>query len=89
MNPESAPLAWPDTLADQIVLVRGVIQQTAWQQADGAKTFARHFTGIRIPIFRRLVGTRSTLGHVGQVNTEQQCLAHTTPNNASAFIICF
>jgi len=60
-----APLAWPDTLADQIALVRGVIHQTAWQQTDGAKTLARHFTGVRAPTVQRLIDALSALGHVG------------------------
>jgi len=59
------PLAWPDTLADQIALVRGVIHQTAWQQTDGAKTLARHFTGVRAPTVQRLVDALAALGHVG------------------------
>jgi len=63
LSPE--PLAWPDTLADQIALVRGVIHQTAWQQTDGAKTLARHFTGVRAPTVQRLVDALSALGHVG------------------------
>ena len=65
--PASAPqpLAWPATLADQIALVRGVIHQTAWQQTDGAKTLARHFTGVRAPTVQRLVDALSALGHVG------------------------
>jgi len=61
----SEPLPWPDTLADQIALVRGVIHQTAWQQTDGAKTLARHFTGVRAPTVQRLVDALSALGHVG------------------------
>ena len=66
-SPTSAPqpLAWPDTLADQIALVRGVIHQTAWQQTDGAKTLARHFTGVRAPTVQRLVDALAALGHVG------------------------
>ena len=65
--PTSAPqpLAWPSSLADQIALVRGVIHQTAWQQADGAKTLARHFTGVRAPTVQRLVDALAALGHVG------------------------
>ena len=63
LSPE--PLAWPDTLADQIALVRGVIHQTAWQPADGAKTLARHFTGVRAPTVQRLVDALAALGHVG------------------------
>ena len=63
LSPE--PLAWPATLADQIALVRGVIHQTAWQQTDGAKTLARHFTGVRAPTVQRLVDALSALGHVG------------------------
>ena len=62
---EPSPLAWPDTLADQIALVRGVIHQTAWQQADGAKTLASHFTGVRAPTVQRLVDALAALGHVG------------------------
>jgi hypothetical protein len=62
---EPAPLAWPDTLADQIALVRGVIHQTAWQQADGAKTLASHFTGVRAPTIQRLVDALAALGQVG------------------------
>ena len=62
---ETAPLAWPDTLAEQIALVRGVIHQTAWQPADGAKTLARHFTGVRAPTVQRLVDALAALGHVG------------------------
>ena len=65
LNPEPSPLAWPDTLADQIALVRGVIRQTAWQQADGAKTLASHFTGVRAPTIQRLVDALAALGHVG------------------------
>jgi len=65
--PTSAPqpLAWPSSLADQIALVRGVIHQTAWQQTDGAKTLARHFTGVRAPTVQRLVDALAALGHVG------------------------
>ena len=59
-------LPWPETLADQIALVRGVIHQTAWQQTDGAKTLARHFTGVRAPTVQRLVDALAALGHVGQ-----------------------
>ena len=62
---DSEPLAWPDTLADQIALVRGVIHQTAWQQTDGAKTLARHFTGVRAPTVQRLVDALAALGQVG------------------------
>jgi hypothetical protein len=63
LSPE--PLAWPSSLADQIALVRGVIHQTAWQQADGAKTLARHFTGVRAPTVQRLVDALAALGQVG------------------------
>ena len=63
LSPE--PLPWPSSLADQIALVRGVIHQTAWQQTDGAKTLARHFTGVRAPTVQRLVDALSALGHVG------------------------
>jgi hypothetical protein len=59
------PLPWPSSLADKIARVRGVIHQTAWQQADGAKTRARHFTGVRAPTVQRLVDALSALGHVG------------------------
>ncbi len=58
-------LPWPASLADQIALVRGVIHQTAWQPADGAKTLARHFTGVRAPTVQRLVDALAALGHVG------------------------
>ena len=63
LSPE--PLPWPASLADQIALVRGVIHQTAWQQTDGAKTLARHFTGVRAPTVQRLVAALAALGHVG------------------------
>ncbi len=63
LSPE--PLAWPDTLADQIALVRGVIHQTAWQPSDGAKILARHFTGVRAPTVQRLVDALAALGQVG------------------------
>ena len=63
LSPE--PLPWPASLADQIALVRGVIHQTAWQQTDGAKTLARHFTGVRAPTVQRLVDALAALGHVG------------------------
>jgi hypothetical protein len=62
---DSSPLAWSDTLGDQIALVRGVIHQTAWQQTDGAKTLARHFTGVRAPTVQSLVDALATLGQVG------------------------
>ena len=42
-----------------------LIRQTAWQQADGAKTLARHFTGVRAPTVQRLVDALAALGHVG------------------------
>jgi len=58
-------LAWPATLADQIALVRGVIHQTAWQQADGVKTLVCHFTGVRAPTVQRLVAALAALGQVG------------------------
>jgi hypothetical protein len=45
--------------------VRGVIRQTAWQPADGAKTLARHFAGVRAPTVQRLVDALSALGQVG------------------------
>jgi len=61
----SEPLPWPASLADQIALVRGVIHQTAWQPADGAKTLARHFTGVRAPTVQRLVDALAALGQVG------------------------
>jgi hypothetical protein len=60
-----APHPWPASLADQIALVRGVIHQTAWQPSDGAKTLARHFTGVRAPTVQRLVDALAALGHVG------------------------
>ena len=63
--PTPEPLPWPSSLADQIALVRGVIHQTAWQQTDGAKTLARHFTGVRAPTVQRLVDALAALGHVG------------------------
>jgi len=59
------PLPWPDTLADQIALVRGVIHQTAWQRADGAKMLARNFSGVRAPTVQRLVDALTALGQVG------------------------
>jgi hypothetical protein len=62
---ELLPLPWPTSLADQIALVRGVIHQTAWQQADGAKTLARLFTGVRAPTVQRLVDALAALGQVG------------------------
>ncbi len=34
-------------------------------QPDGAKTFDRHFTGVRAPTVQRLVDALSALGHVG------------------------
>jgi hypothetical protein len=58
-------LPWPESLADQIALVRGVIGLTGWQPADGEKVLARHFTGVRAPTIRRLVAALSALGHVG------------------------
>ena len=61
----SEPLAWPEKLADQIALVRGVIHQTAWHPADGAKTLAKNFAGVRAPTVQRLVDALSALGHVG------------------------
>ena len=61
----SEPLPWPSSLADQIALVRGVIHQTAWLPTDGAKTLARHFTGVRAPTVQRLVDALAALGHVG------------------------
>ena len=67
LTPE--PLPWPDTLADQTALVRGVTHQTAWQPGDGAKALARHFTGVRAPTVQRLVDALSALGHVGQVQS--------------------
>jgi len=42
-----------------------VIHQTAWQQTDGAKTLARHFTGVRAPTVQRLVVALSALGRWG------------------------
>ena len=62
---ELLPLPWPSSLADQIALVRGVIHQTAWQQTDGAKTLASHFSGVRAPTVQRLVDALAALGHVG------------------------
>jgi hypothetical protein len=63
LSPE--PLAWPESLADQIALVRGVIHQTAWQPADGVKPLVRHFSGVRAPTVQRLIDALAALGHVG------------------------
>ena len=63
LSPE--PLAWPESLADQIALVRGVIHQTAWQPADGVKSLVSHFSGVRAPTVQRLVDALAALGHVG------------------------
>lgn len=63
LSPE--PLAWPESLADQIALVRGVIHQTGWQPADGVKSLARHFSGVRAPTVQRLVDALAALGHLG------------------------
>jgi hypothetical protein len=60
---ELLPLSWPESLADQIALVRGVIHQTAWQPADGAKSLVRHFIGVRAPTVQRLVDALAALGH--------------------------
>ncbi|MEI7903611.1 MAG: type IIL restriction-modification enzyme MmeI, partial [bacterium] len=67
LNPEPSlsPLPWPESLADQIALVRGVIHQTGWQPADGAKILVRHFSGVRAPTVQRLVDALAALGHVG------------------------
>jgi hypothetical protein len=62
---ELLPLPWPESLADQIALVRGVIHQTAWQPADGVKPLVRHFSGVRAPTVQRLVDALAALGHVG------------------------
>jgi len=62
---ELLPLAWPESLADQIALVRGVIHQTAWQPVDGVKILVRHFSGVRAPTVQRLVDALAALGHVG------------------------
>ena len=59
------PLPWPESLADQIALVRGVIHQTAWLPADGAKHLAKHFAGVRAPTIQRLVDALAALGQVG------------------------
>ena len=64
-EPDLSPLEWPDTLADQIALVRGVIHQTAWQQTDGAKSLAKAFAGVRAPTVQRLVDALAALGQVG------------------------
>jgi hypothetical protein len=42
-----------------------VVRQTAWQQTDGAKTLARHFTDVRAPTLQLLVDALSAPGHVG------------------------
>jgi len=60
---ELLPLAWPESLADQIALVRGVIHQTDWQPADGVKPLVRHFSGVRAPTIQRLVDALAALGH--------------------------
>jgi hypothetical protein len=65
LAPDASPLPWPAALADQIALVRGVIRQTAWQPADGAKALVRHFTGVRAPKVQRLVDALTALGQVG------------------------
>ncbi|MDD4622111.1 MAG: class I SAM-dependent DNA methyltransferase, partial [Kiritimatiellae bacterium] len=61
----SETLPWPSSLAEQIALVRGVIDQTGWRPDDGEKVLARHFAGVRAPAIRRLVAALSALGHVG------------------------
>jgi hypothetical protein len=67
LNPEPSlsPLPWPESLADQIALVRGVIHQTDWQPADGVKPLVRRFSGVRAPTVQRLVDALAALGHVG------------------------
>jgi hypothetical protein len=62
---ELLPLPWPESLADQIALVRGIIHQTAWQPADGVKSLVRYFSGVRAPTVQRLVDALAALGHVG------------------------
>jgi hypothetical protein len=59
---ELLPLSWPESLADQIALVRGVIHQTAWQPADGVKPLVRRFSGVRAPTLQRLVDALAALG---------------------------